>query len=79
MDAAVVLSNDSDLELPLRYVRDRVPVGLINPSANQLAGKLKGRPSDGVGGHWWGNLTASTYVAHQLPDPLGKLRKSRGW
>jgi len=79
VDAAVVLSNDSDLELPLRYVRDRVPVGLINPSANQLAGKLKGRPSDGVGGHWWGNLEASAYMAHQFPDPLGKLCKPRGW
>lgn len=79
VDAAVVLSNDSDLELPLRYMRDRTPVGLINPSANQLAGKLRGRPSDGVGGHWWGNLVASAYMAHQLPDPVGKLRRPRGW
>jgi hypothetical protein len=79
VDAVVVLSNDSDLELPLRRVRDRVPVGLINPSANQLAGKLRGRSSDGVGGHWWGNLVASAYMAHQLPDPVGKLRKPHDW
>ena len=38
VDAAVVVSNDSDLELPLRRVRERVPVGLVNPGANQLAG-----------------------------------------
>jgi uncharacterized LabA/DUF88 family protein len=79
VDAAVVLSNDSDLELPLRRVRERVPVGLINPGANQLAGKLRGRPSDGVGGHWWGSLAASAYMAHQFPDPVGKLHKPRGW
>ncbi len=79
VDAVVVLSNDSDLELPLRYMRDRVPVGLINPSANQLAGKLRGRPSDGVEGHWWGNLVASAYMDHQLPDPITKLRKPHDW
>jgi len=75
----VVVSNDSDLELPLRCVRGQVPVGLINPGANQLAGKLRGRPSDGVGGHWWGSLAASAYMAHQLPDPVGRLHKPRGW
>lgn len=79
VDAALVVSNDSDLELPLRYVRELVPTGLINPSANQLAGKLRGRASDGVGQHWWGTLVTSTYFDHQLPDPVGKLRKPRGW
>jgi uncharacterized LabA/DUF88 family protein len=33
VDAAVVLSNDSDLELPLRRVRELVPVGVINSGA----------------------------------------------
>jgi len=79
VDAAVVISNDSDLELPLRHARDLVPVGLINPSANQVAGKLKGKASDGVGGHWWGILTASSYMACQLPDPIGRLHKPDGW
>lgn len=31
VDAAVVVSNDSDLRLPIREARQRVPVGLINP------------------------------------------------
>lgn len=79
VDAAVVVSNDSDLELPLRCARERVPVGLINPSANQLAGKLRGKASDGVGGHWWEKLTADAYMAHQFPDLVGKLLKPYGW
>jgi hypothetical protein len=79
VDAIVVVSNDSDLELPLRRVREHVPVGLINPGAKPLAGKLKGEASDGVGGHWWEKLTTATYMAHQLPDPVGKLGKPYGW
>ncbi len=79
VDAAVVVSNDSDLELPLRCVREQVPVGLINPGAKPLAGKLKGSESDGVGGHWWEKLTAAAYMAHRLPDPVGGLGKPYGW
>jgi uncharacterized LabA/DUF88 family protein len=79
VDAAVVVSNDSDLELPLRRVRERVPVGLINPGAKRLAGKLRGNESDGVGDHWWQKLTAAAYMAHQLPDPVGGIGKPYGW
>ena len=32
VDAAVVISNDSDLELPLRWAREQAPVGLMNPA-----------------------------------------------
>ena len=53
VDAAVVVSNDSDLEFPVSYARTRVPVGLVNPSGNYFAGALRGQPSDGVGSHWW--------------------------
>jgi hypothetical protein len=31
VDAAVVISNDSDLELPLRHAREKVPLGLGQP------------------------------------------------
>jgi hypothetical protein len=79
VDAAVVISNDSDLELPLRCVREQVPVGLINPGVKPLAGKLRGDESDGVGGHWWEKLSAAAYTAHQLPDPVGRLGKPYGW
>jgi hypothetical protein len=46
VDAAVVVSNDSDLAFPVSYARTRVPVCLVNPSPNYLAGALRGLPSD---------------------------------
>lgn len=79
VDAAVVVSNDSDLELPLRWSREQVPVGVVNPGPKQLAGKLRGRATDGVGGHWWERLSVEAYKAHQLPDPVGKIGKPYGW
>jgi hypothetical protein len=59
IDAAIVISNDSDLKFPVRTARDRVPVGTINPSRSHTAGKLRGSPGDGVGNHWWHQLTAA--------------------
>jgi uncharacterized LabA/DUF88 family protein len=79
VDAAVVISNDSDLELPLRHAREKVPLGLVNPGIKPLAGKLKADAASGVGGHWWEKLSAGMYLAHQLPDPVGRLAKPRAW
>ncbi len=41
VDAAIVISNDSDLRLPLVKARERVPVGMVNPSSSFLAGDLR--------------------------------------
>ncbi|PRY37185.1 NYN domain-containing protein [Geodermatophilus tzadiensis] len=80
VDAAVVVSNDSDLAFPIRAARDRVPVGLINPrSAGYTAGDLQGKPTDGVGGHWWWKLNAAAYRSAQLPDPAGTFTRPQGW
>lgn len=79
VDAAVVVSNDSDLAFPVRSARSRVPVGMINPRGGYFAGDLTGRPGDGVGRHWWSKLTKPQYLAHQLPDPVGHLTKPVGW
>jgi uncharacterized LabA/DUF88 family protein len=79
VDAAVVVSNDSDLKLPVREARNRVPVGIVSPGPGQIAGDLKGRPSDGVGGHWWGRLNEAQYRAHQLPDPVDAISKPPAW
>jgi hypothetical protein len=79
VDAAIVISNDSDLEYPIAFARTRVPVGLVNPSPNQLAGALRGNPTDGVGNHWWQRLTAADLRSAQLPDPIGALAKPVGW
>jgi 2C-methyl-D-erythritol 2,4-cyclodiphosphate synthase len=79
VDAAIVISNDSDLRFPIREARKRLPVGTINPSGAYLAGALRGQPSDGVGGHWWRQLTAGDFFAHQLPDPAAGHSRPSGW
>ena len=79
VDAAIVISNDSDLQFPVSYARGLVPVGLVNPSPNYLAGALRGHPSDGVGNHWWHRLAAADLHACQLPDPVASLRRPADW
>lgn len=79
VDAAIVISNDGDLEFPIRFVRARVPVGLINPTPGFPAGKLNGSPDDGVGGHWWYRLTEANFRGSQLPDRVGHTRKPPLW
>ncbi len=79
VDAAVVVSNDSDLALPIRLARDRIPVGVINPQSGQTAGALRGRKTDGVGDHWWWKLQAKSYRACQLPNPAGGQTRPAGW
>jgi uncharacterized LabA/DUF88 family protein len=79
VDAAVVISNDSDLRLPIQEARTRVPVGTVNPSKAQLAGDLRGKPTNGVGRHWWVQLTKADFCAHQLPDPCAGYAKPSPW
>jgi hypothetical protein len=79
IDAAVVVSNDSDLAFAVAEARDLVPVGLINPSLRPPAAKLDVRSTRGVGGHWWYKLTAADLTAAQLPDPIGTITKPAGW
>jgi uncharacterized LabA/DUF88 family protein len=79
IDAAIVISNDSDLALPITEAKTRIPVGVVNPSRNYTAGTLQGNASDGVGGHWWYKLTSADFTSHQLPDPCGGYSKPQGW
>src|SRR5215469_3211585 len=79
VDGAVVLSNDSDLRFPVEQARERVPVGVVNPSRNFLAGDLRGDSGSGAGRHWWVRLSASDFTSHQLPDPAGQYRRPVGW
>jgi hypothetical protein len=79
VDAALVISNDSDLRFPVVQARLRVPVGVINPSRNYLAGDLRGDPAVGAGRHWWVRMTAADLTSHQLPDPAGQYHRPVGW
>lgn len=80
VDAAVIVSNDSDLAYPVSFARGYVPVGTVNPTRGYLAGKLAGKPIDGVGNHWWYQLQATDWYAHQLPTTVaGRISKPVGW
>lgn len=79
VDAAIVISNDSDLRYPVQQARERVPVGVVNPSPNALAGDLRGTAADGVGRHWWAQLTDADFYAHQLADPTAGVTRPTGW
>lgn len=80
VDGAVVISNDSDLRLPIQLARAHVPVGLINPTRGYPAGALNASPTAGVGGHWWYQLTAADFTSCQLPPIISaKIRRPTGW
>ena len=79
IDAAVLVSNDSDLRLPAQHARTCVPTGTVNPRGGSTARYLRGEPGDGVGGHWWYRLTAEDFFGHQLPEVVGGALKPEGW
>ena len=79
VDAAIVISNDSDLRYPIQQARTVVPVGTVNPTSSQLAGDLRGNATDGVGRHWWSQLVAADFTNHQFPDPVAGVARPAGW
>lgn len=79
VDAVVVVTNDSDLAFPLAHARTLVPVGTVNPTPGFTAGKLRGEPAEGAGGHWWCRLTAADVGAVALPERIAHLRRPDGW
>jgi hypothetical protein len=79
VDATVVISNDSDLRMPVHEAWQQVPVGLVNPGGGYTARDLSGMSTTGVGRHWWRVLRAADYTAHQMIDPVGQYRKPVGW
>jgi hypothetical protein len=79
VDAAVVISNDSDLRLPVQYARSVTPVGTVNPRGGYLAGDLRGHANDGIGNHWWTQLTPEDFFGAQLPSPVGLYHRPKGW
>ncbi|MFB9411907.1 NYN domain-containing protein [Dactylosporangium matsuzakiense] len=79
VNAAVVISNDSDLAFPVAEARTLIPVGVVNPSSNFTAGALRGSPTGGVGQHWWYQLSVADLTAAQLPTQIGVLTRPNGW
>lgn len=79
VDAALVISNDSDLAFPVGYARGLVPVGLVNPTKGFPAGAMNAQPGAGAGSHWWYQLTAGDLQAAQMPAAVGKVHRPTGW
>jgi hypothetical protein len=81
VDAVMLISNDSDLRLPVDHAWQRMPVGVINPGSGYTAGALSTSAGTGVGTghHWWRTLTAADFHCHQLPDPAGRYTRPPGW
>ncbi len=79
VDAAMVLSNDSDLHFPLAQAREHVPVATVNPSAEPTAVDLRGHRDTGAGHRWWRRLRPEEFFVHQLPDRVGELTRPAGW
>ncbi|UOX86234.1 NYN domain-containing protein [Amycolatopsis sp. FBCC-B4732] len=79
VDAVVVISNDSDLAFPVAQARTLVPVGVVNPTRNYVAGASSADAGEGVGGHWWWQLAAADLTNAQLPARITTLTKPSGW
>jgi hypothetical protein len=79
IDAALVISNDSDLRFPIEQARERVPLGLVNPTPGQTAGALRAQAATGAGHHFWRKLTPQDFRRHQLSDPAGNYSMPKGW
>lgn len=79
VDAAIVMSNDSDLSFALDRVRRAVPLGVLNPGRRRTAADLRGNQEEGVGGHWWGRIVAEDYLAAQMPTVVGPWSRPVGW
>jgi len=80
VDAAIVISNDSDLAYPVSFARQHVHVGLVNPTKGVRSGKLQGLPHEGAGNHWWYRLVPADFGRNQLPSVIsGKVHRPQGW
>ena len=79
IDAAVLMTNDSDLRLPASHARLHVPLGTVNPRGTPTATALRGKSDAGVGGHWWYSLTADDFFSSQLPESVDTHRRPDRW
>jgi hypothetical protein len=79
VDAAVVISNDSDLALPVHHARQRVPVGVVNPRPTPTAGALQGQAREGAGRHWWRKLRRGDFRTSQMPGSVSGITRPPDW
>jgi uncharacterized LabA/DUF88 family protein len=78
-DVAIVVSNDSDLATPLKYVRDELgkPIILLNPNESSTSKTLV-RSVSSVKQIRKGTLAASQFP-EEMRDAKGRFHKPRPW
>lgn len=79
VDAVMVITNDGDLRFPLDQARKMVPVAVVNPNSKDTSSLLRGKKSDGVGGHAWIRLNKEHILNSQFPDHVGPYQKPNLW
>jgi uncharacterized LabA/DUF88 family protein len=77
-EVALVVSNDSDLEAPVRAVRDDfgLPVGVLDPTARA---SMALRNASTFYRHVRGGAICSSQFPNELTDADGVFRKPDGW
>ena len=81
-EQAVVISNDSDLALPIKMVRDRLsfPVGIINPNRDQKAATPKELADAATfQRRLRENTLRNCQFTPQLSDDVGTIRRPAAW
>lgn len=79
VEAAIVVSNDSDLRFPVAEARARVPLGLVNPQTGPTAGSLRPPHAAGQGPHWTRRLRPGDFLSSQLANPAAGYTRPNGW
>lgn len=79
IDAAIVISNDSDLQFPIHEARKYIHIGIVNPSYRRTAGALLNQADAKGKLHWVYQLSKFDYVSSQLPTITGQSKKPINW
>lgn len=86
VDAAIVISNDTDLQLPLELAGRHIPIGLVSPFYKNVAGGLR-QVTGSSQEHWHYYLSKPIFLKSQMPDRVTKkvpatqpyIEKPRDW
>jgi len=78
IDAAVVISNDSDLESAVRYVRGNIPVGVLNPTTRPTAAPFQ-LDDLATKESWVARIDPAILVSCQLPVIVDGVEKPPSW
>lgn len=78
IDAAVVVSNDSDLEMAVKYVRNEIPLGVLGAGVRPTAGPLQMDRNCSMGS-WVARIAPKGLSELQLPREILGVEKPKGW